>query len=121
MAATLTFQLKTPILMDQTLADNGGNWQYAAAEASEQPPAKRIAHLIATKRENVAAGVHFAVSMLTATVMFAPKKGHDVPPHLTIQGLHNIKSGNETGSVSSASPDLRTSAGVSRSMERRPY
>ena len=40
--------------------------------------------------------------MLTATVMFSSQE-NDTPEHLTIQGLHDLTSNNETGSVSSAS------------------
>jgi hypothetical protein len=43
--------------------------------------------------------------MLTATVLFAAQGG-GVPPNLTLQGVHDLTTNNETGSVSSASSDF---------------
>lgn len=101
MPPKLTFKLKTPLLVNQQLNDNGGNWQYVGADAIETS-SKEAVKLIATKRDNNVAGVHFAASMLTATVMF-PSQDNEVPESLTIQGLHDLTSNNEIGSVSSAS------------------
>jgi hypothetical protein len=101
MPPTLTFKIKTPLLVNQQLNDNGGNWQYVGADAVEQKT-KEAVKLIAMKRDNSSGGVSFAASMLTATVMFATKD-NEVPDSLTIQGLHDLTSNNETGSVSSAS------------------
>ncbi|MEA2488464.1 MAG: hypothetical protein QOH21_256, partial [Acidobacteriota bacterium] len=61
------------------------------------------AKLIATKRENAWEGTAFPVSMLTATVFFAAV-GSDVAANLTLQGVHDLTTNNETGSVSAASP-----------------
>lgn len=105
MPGTLVFKLT--LLFNQTVADadpTAGNWQYAAASAVEALTG-RTAQLIATKRENRAGSVTFAASMLTATVMFAAEGG-GVPPNLTLQGIHDLATNNETGSVSSASSDL---------------
>lgn len=102
MAATLTFKIKTPLLVNQQLDDNAGNWQYVGADAVEQK-SKQAVKLMAMKRDNSSGGVRFAASMLTATVMFA-SQDNKVPESLTIQGLHDLKSNNEIGSVSSASP-----------------
>jgi hypothetical protein len=101
MAVTLSFKIKTPLLVNQQLNDNGGNWQYVGADAVEQK-SKQAVKLIAMKRDNSSAGVSFAASMLTATVMY-PSQENGVPENLTIQGLHDLTSNNETGSVSSAS------------------
>jgi hypothetical protein len=101
MAVTLSFKIKPPLLVNQQLNDNGGNWQYVGADAVEQK-SKEAVKLIAMKRDNSSGGASFAASMLTATVMFA-SQDDDVPEHLTIQGLHDLTSNNEIGSVSSAS------------------
>lgn len=101
-APTLSFQLK--LLFNEQTGDNWGNWQYAAATGVGQA-AFQQAQLIATKRDNSHAGLSFPASMLTATLMFAASAG-GVPPNLTLQGVHDLTTNNETGSVSSASPEL---------------
>jgi hypothetical protein len=107
MATTLSFKIQPqpppspPLLVDQQLNDNGGNWQYVGADAIEQSSGAAV-KLVAMKRDNSSGGVSFAASMLTATVMYASKE-NEVPEHFTIQGLHDLTSNNETGSVSSAS------------------
>jgi hypothetical protein len=101
MPAKLSFKIQPPLLVNQQFNDNGGNWQYVGADAVEQSTKENV-KLIAMKRDNSTCGVSFAASMLTATVTY-PSQEHDVPEHFTIQGLHDLKSNNETGSVSSAS------------------
>jgi len=101
MAKALSFKIQPPLLVNQQVNDIGGNWQYVGANAVEQS-SKETVKLIAMKRDNSSGGVAFAASMLTATVMYEAQ--HDgVPEHFTIQGLHDLTSNNETGSVSSAS------------------
>lgn len=102
MARTLVFKLT--LLFNQQVDDAAGNWQYAAADAVEALTG-RTAQLIATKRENSSGSAAFPVSMLTATVMFKAEGG-GVPANLTLQGVHDLASNNETGSVSSASLEL---------------
>jgi hypothetical protein len=103
-APTLSFQLK--LLFNEQTGDDWGNWQYAAATATAiGQTAFQQAQLIATKRDNSHAGISFPASMLTATMMFAASDG-GVPPNLTLQGIHDLTTNNETGSVSSASPEL---------------
>jgi hypothetical protein len=103
-APTLSFQLK--LLFNEQTGDDWGNWQYAAARATAiGQTAFQQAQLIATKRDNSHAGISFPASMLTATMMFAASDG-GVPPNLTLQGIHDLTTNNETGSVSSASPEL---------------
>ncbi|HEV7920226.1 MAG TPA: hypothetical protein VGR02_05490 [Thermoanaerobaculia bacterium] len=87
--------------MNQRLDDNGGNWQYVGANAVEQSSQEAV-KLIAMKRDNSSGGVAFAASMLTATVMYSSQE-NGVSEHFTIQGLHDLTSNDETGSVSSAS------------------
>jgi len=101
MATTLSFKICPPLLVNQQFGDSGGNWQYVGANAVEETSNEAVT-LIATKRDNSCCGVNFAASMLTATVMYASSKG-DPPEHLTIQGVHDLNSNNEIGSVSSAS------------------
>jgi hypothetical protein len=102
MASTLSFKLD--LLFKDEVGDTGGNWQYATADAKESTTGEAIV-LIATKRQNHSHGVTIPASMLTATVMF-PAHGTGVPPNLTLQGVHDLASNNETGSVSAASPTL---------------
>ena len=54
------------------------------------------------KRENNMTPVPFPASILTATVLFT-SQDNSVSDHFTIQGLHDLASDNETGSVSAAS------------------
>ncbi len=102
MASTLVFNLT--LLFNETVNDAAGNWQYAAADAVEVMTGRK-AQLIATKRANSSGGVTFPVSMLTATLMLAAQTGL-VPENLTLQGVHDLTTNNETGSVSSASPEF---------------
>jgi len=101
MSAALSFKILPPLLVNQQLDDNGGNWQYVGADAVEQS-SEEMVKLVAIKRDNSSGGIAFAASMLTATVMYA-SQDNGVPEHLTIQGLHDLTSNNEIGSVSSAS------------------
>jgi hypothetical protein len=101
MAGTLSFRIQPPLLVNQQFGDSGGNWQYVGAEAVEESTNERV-QLIATKRDNSSCGVSFPASMLTAAVLF-PSEENKTPEHLTIQGLHDLASNNETGSVSAAS------------------
>ena len=96
--------LKLTLLFNQKIDDAAGNWQYAAADAVEAMTG-RTAQLIATKRTNSSGSATFPASMLTATVMFGAANG-GVPENLTLQGVHDLTSNNETGSVSSASPEF---------------
>jgi aerobic-type carbon monoxide dehydrogenase small subunit (CoxS/CutS family) len=105
MAGTLTFKLTLPPLVNQQFNDNGGNWQYVGADAVEESNNEKV-QLIAMKRDNSTCGINFPASMLTATVMYSSQE-NETPEHLTIQGLHDITSNNETGSVSSASSRFR--------------
>ncbi|HSS50392.1 MAG TPA: hypothetical protein VLX28_15755 [Thermoanaerobaculia bacterium] len=102
MASTLSFTLT--LLFNQQTGDDWGNWQYAGANAVEQTT-QQTAQLIATKRDNSHAGINFPASMLTATLMF-PASAGQVPANLTLQGIHDLATNDETGSVSSASPEL---------------
>jgi len=113
MTPTLSFQLT--LLFNQQVDDAAGNWQYAGADAVEQTTGQK-AQLIATKRDNSHGGANFPAfsfpaSMLTATVMLAAN-GDQVPANLTLQGVHDLKTNNETGSVSSASPELAAYLGA---------
>lgn len=103
MAPQLSLELT--LLFNIQLNDNGGNWQYAGADAVDQNTGQK-ATLIATKRDNSQGGFNFPASMLTATVMFPPAKTGQVPPNLTLQGVHDLTTNDETGSVSAASHDL---------------
>lgn len=102
MATAFSFQLT--LLFNQRIDDLGGNWQYAAANAVEQTTGEKV-QLIATKRENANCCNSFPASILTAVVMF-PAQGTAVPENITLQGIHDLASNNETGSVSAASPQF---------------
>ena len=109
MASTLLIQINPPqpvginppSVVSNELMDNGGNWQYVGAQAVEQSTGEPV-QLIAMKRDNSTAAAAFPASMLTATVVFA-SQDNETSDHLTIQGLHDLKSNNEIGSVSAAS------------------
>lgn len=100
MATTLSIKIQGLLVNSQ--ATDSGNWQYVGADAVEQSSHEEV-KLIAMKRDNSACGIEFPASMLTATVIFASRQ-NEVSDNLTIQGLHDLTSNNEIGSVSSASP-----------------
>jgi len=100
MPPTLTFTLS--LLFNQPVADAIGTWEYAAATAVESNSGTKV-QLIAHKRAiSNYTGAPFSASMLTATIIF-PTQSNGVADNLTIQGLHDLTSNNESGSVSSAS------------------
>jgi hypothetical protein len=103
------FSFKLSLLFNEPIDDAAGNWQYAAADAVEQATGE-TAQLIATKRTNTFGGFAFPVSMLTATILFAARPG-EVAPNITIQGVHDLTTNDETGSVSSASPGFADQVG----------
>jgi hypothetical protein len=107
MAKTFTFQLT--LLMNQRSDDLGGNWQYAGANAVDRSTGQ-TAQLIATKRENANCCTSFPASILTAVVMF-PAEAGCVAANMTLQGIHDLTTNNETGSVSAASPELSDQIG----------
>jgi hypothetical protein len=99
--AKLSFKVNPPLLVEQQVSDAGGNWKYVGANATEETSGEAVT-LIAMKRDNTSGEASFAASMLTATIMFSSHE-HGVPEHFTVQGLHDLTSENEIGSVSSAS------------------
>src|SRR4051812_16642751 len=100
MATELSIKISKLLVNNQT-GDSAGNWQYVGADAVEQSSNENV-QLIAMKRDNSTCGVAFPASMLTATVIFA-SRDNETNDHLTIQGLHDLTSNNEIGSVSAAS------------------
>jgi hypothetical protein len=102
---TPALSFKVELSFNETVGDLYGNWQYAGANLTEQAT-KREAQLIATKRTNAYQGASYPASMLTAAVMFKAAEGNDVPPNLTLQGVHQLTTNFETGSVSAASPEF---------------
>jgi hypothetical protein len=108
MATTFTFALT--LLFDKEVPDYFGTWGYAAATGVDEGTQQTV-QLIATKRTHTFAGVSFPASMLTATVMFPPAVAGGVPPNLTLQGVHDFATNNESGSVSAASVELADQIG----------
>jgi hypothetical protein len=103
------FQFQLTLLFNQQVDDAAGNWQYAAATAFD-PTTGKTAQLSATKRTNIGSGAALPASMLTATLMFpAPQGG--VAPNMTLQGVHDLTTNDETGSVSAASPEFADQIG----------
>lgn len=99
--------LKLTLFLNETISDASGAWQHAGATAVVSGlPDHPTATLIATKRESFNNVFKPPASMLTATVMFPPASSGQVPPNLTLQGIHVIASNNESGSVSAASQEL---------------
>jgi len=99
MAEILTIKIQGLLVNSQ--ATDSGNWQYVGADAIDES-SKEGVKLIAMKRDNSSCGIGFPASMLTATLIFASQQ-NQVSDNLTIQGLHDLTSNNEIGSVSSAS------------------
>ena len=100
MAPTLSLTLK--LLFVEEVKDAGGSWRYVSAEGTASPGGETV-KVTAAERSNLSGGVPFPASLLTAVVMF-PTHGTAVPPNLTLQGVHDLKSNDESGSVSAASP-----------------
>lgn len=109
LAMALTFSFQFSPLFNETVADQFGNWQYAAGNLHE-PTLGFDAQLIATKRTNAFGNDSFPCSMLTATVIF-PSAGSGAPPNLTLQGVKAFDGGAESGSVSAASFELSAQIG----------
>lgn len=101
MARSMSFKLS--LLFNVAVPDAAGNWTYAGATAVDEKSGE-TAQLTAAKRENASRGHSFSASTLTATMLFAAKDG-GVPPNITLQGVHDLKTSNESGSVSSASAE----------------
>ncbi len=110
MATTIT--LKLTLLFKQRIDDLGGNWQYIGANGVAEMKGRKgqKIQLIATERTNSTCCNSFPASMLTATVMFPAKNG-GVPPNLTLQGVHDLTTNNESGSVSAASSEFADQIG----------
>jgi hypothetical protein len=115
MAPKLSFKLT--LLFHPQVDDSAGNWEYVGADGIEQKTGQK-AKLIATKRTNSYDGHSFPASMLTATVMLDGSGGH-VPANLTLQGIHDLTTNDETGSVSSASPELAAYIGGAFSFDAK--
>jgi hypothetical protein len=107
----LVFQLQ-PASVNETIPDAGGAWVVLGTAAVEQS-SSIVAQLTAVKRVVAAGKASFPADMLTATIMFPTAPGGTVPPNLTIQGVKDAVSKDETGSVSSASPELAAYIGGS--------
>jgi hypothetical protein len=107
MATTFNFTLQ--LLFNKDVPDYFGTWEYAAATGVDQALQLTV-QLIATKRTHTFGGSGFPASMLTATVMF-PAAAGAVPPNLTLQGVHDFATNNESGSVSAASAELADQIG----------
>jgi hypothetical protein len=116
MARDFSFELA--LLFNQTAADCAGNWQYAAANGKDQITGIEV-QLIATKRTNAIEPNSFPASMLTATILFPATPG-EVPPNMTLQGVHDLSTNNESGSVSAASGDLADQVGGTFTFEAGP-
>lgn len=105
----------TSVSVDQTVNDKGGSWSYVGGVASVDGAPYKTATLQAAKRLNFAAGFSPAATTLTATILFAadPKKPGAVGANITLQGVHDVASNNESGSVSAASSEFSAYIGGS--------
>jgi len=117
MPKTFTFQLT--LLFNQTVADGAGDWQYAAATGVDHA-AQQTVQLIATKRTVGSENLPAPASMLTATIMFQPTTAGGVPPNMTLQGIHDFTTNNESGSVSAASEEYAYLIGGTFTFEAGP-
>src|ERR1700692_4401236 len=100
-----TIKLKLTLLFKQPVNDSAGSWLYVGANGVEEKTGRKV-QLIATERVMTAGGSSFPASMLTATIMFPAKAKGGVPENMTLQGIHDLTTNNETGSVSAASPEF---------------
>ena len=105
-----TIKLKLTLLFKQPVNDAAGSWLYVGANGVEETTGRKV-QLIATERVMTAGGSSFPASMLTATIMFPAKAKGGVPENMTLQGIHDLTTNNETGSVSAASPEFADQIG----------
>jgi hypothetical protein len=105
-----TIKLKLTLLFKQPVNDPAGSWLYVGANGVEETTGRKV-QLTATERVMTAGGSSFPASMLTATIMFPAKAKGGVPENITLQGIHDLTTNNETGSVSAASPEFEDQIG----------
>lgn len=105
MANTLVFTLAS--LHKAPVPDAAGSWEYATATVTQQGGTLQ-GILSATKRQNTSPLAVPGV-MLTATLMFTTADGRVA--NLTLQGVADLATKNEAGSVSSASTELADQIG----------
>jgi hypothetical protein len=105
-----TLKLKLTLLFKQPVNDASGSWLYVGANGVEETTGRKV-QLVATERVMTAGGSSFPASMLTATIMFPAKAKGGVPENMTLQGIHDLTTNNETGSVSAASPEFADQIG----------
>lgn len=80
--------------------DAAGRWQFEGGEVFQQNI--HIANYASTKRVVIGGTEVQNTAMLTLTLFFINQPGQ-VTENMTLQGSHDFGSGNEIGSVSSAS------------------
>jgi hypothetical protein len=105
-----TIKLKLTLLFKQPVNDSAGSWLYVGANGVEETKGRNV-QLIATERVMTAGSSSFPASMLTATIMFPARAKGGVPENITLQGIHDLTTNNETGSVSAASPEFADQIG----------
>lgn len=108
MATTLKISLT--VLFKEPVKDVAGSWLYVGANGVEETTGRKV-QLTATQRIMTCDPTSFPASMLTATITFPAKTKGAVSENLTIQGIHDLTTNNETGSVSAASPEFADQIG----------
>lgn len=101
----MMFKVEKPFRIDQQVDDAGGFWQYVETGAVDHTSQESV-QVIATKRAQALPGEKPAAAMLTAMLVFSAGTEGEVAANLTLQGLHDLNTHDEVGSVSSASPQF---------------
>lgn len=103
MASIMSLVLTIDPSVSGALQDDFGVWEYAGATGTDQNSGATV-KLIATKRSAKSASFQPSATTLTACVQF---DNSGVPAaNLTLQGIHDLESNDESGSVSAASQGL---------------
>ena len=104
MASVLLFTLTVNKDVTKNVKDAAGEWEYVGATGSDN--SGKSVKLLATKRLAHAPSFKLSASMLAVSIQFDGNAPGVPASNLTLQGVHDLVSGAESGSVSAASADL---------------
>jgi hypothetical protein len=89
----MALQLEFKSLALTNVDDAAGRWQFEGGQVFFKEK-EHVANYASVKRQNTAS--------VSTTLYFLG--AHNPPQNITLEGAHDFSSGNETGSVSAASP-----------------
>jgi len=105
-AADLDLTLRRTSLVN--VNDGAGRWQFEGGKAFRGN--RHVANYASIRRVVVGGTDEQNTATVSTTIFFLGRKP---PENITLQGAHDFDSGNETGSVSAASPQFSSHIGKS--------